>query len=316
MWSSVLLVLFGCHGRITPVEQTELLLGTYVRIQLYDINTKKAEVVLQQAFREIARIDTLAGTFVEPGELATINKTGTGRISPELKAIIEHALEVSGLSQGEFDITVYPLEQLWGFYTGNYLLPAQSEIKQALKSVGYTNIVLTGDSIYLRNRARIDLGGIAKGYAVDRACEIIQANGIRTGLVDAGGDIRVFGNKPGGKPWRIGIKNPRGEGIIKTVEVSDQAITTSGDYEKCFEIDHSRYHHILDPKTGYPARPAISVTIIGPDALSADALATAVFVLGPERGVKLVESIPSTECLIITEANGSLQFFRSKGFKW
>lgn len=316
MLSSILLVLFGCHGRITPVEQTELLLGTYVRIQLYESNTKKAEAVLHQAFREIARIDTLAGTFVEQGELEKINTTGTGRISPELKAIIEHALAVSRLSQGAFDITVYPLEELWGFYTGNYHLPAQSEIGQALKSVGYTNVVLTGDSISLRNRARIDLGGIAKGYAVDRACEIIKANGIRTGLVDAGGDIRVFGKKPGGKPWRIGIKNPRGNGIIKTVEVSDQAITTSGDYEKYFEVDHTRYHHIFDPTTGYPSQPAISVTIITRDAQSADALATAVMVLGPERGLKLIESLPNTCGLIVTEKNGTLQFFRSKGFKW
>lgn len=285
-------------------EETRLLLGTYVRIKVYKMEKERAKGVIDRAFKEIARIDSITSTFSQESEVFRLNRKGKGVVSSDLKRMIEKALYISEITDGAFDITVYPLEELWGFYTGRYRVPTDSEIRETLKSVNYKNVVVKGDSVYLLHHTRIDLAGIAKGYAVDRAVEVLKREGIDCGLVDAGGDIRVFGRKRGG--FRIGLKHPRKEGIFKVFKIKEGAIATSGDYEKFFIKRGKRYCHIIDPHTGYPAHRCVSATILTDKAMTADALATALFVLGPDRGERLADSL-GKKALFIYEERGELK---------
>lgn len=274
-----------------------------MRIKIYKMKKEKAKGMIDKAFREMARIDSITSTFNKESEVFRLDREGKGVISSDLKRIIERALYISEITQGAFDITVYPLEDLWGFYSGNYRVPSDSEIKETLKRVGYKNVILKGDSLWLLNHAKIDLAGIAKGYAVDRAIEVLKKEGVSIGLVDAGGDIRVFGNKKGG--FKIGLKHPRREGIFKVFTIKGGAIATSGDYEKFFIRDDKRYCHIIDPTTGYPVNRCASVTIISEDAMGADGLATALFVLGPEKGMKIAKALDK-KIFFIYERKGKL----------
>jgi thiamine biosynthesis lipoprotein len=181
--------------------------------------------------------------------------------------------------------------------------------------VDYKQLVVE-DSLatFLTRGGSIDLGSIAKGYAVDRCVALLESLGAAAGLVDAGGDLRTFGQKPGGEPWRVGLKDPRvPDSVVTVFELTDGAVATSGDYERYFTIDNVRYHHILDPKTGFPATGSCSVTVISREACDADAIATAAFVMGPEAGMRLIESLPDVEGLIIRCTDSSEEIFRSEG---
>lgn len=314
-WLAILLVWLGilaCQSTPGRVEETRFLLGTYVRICLYDQNQARARAGLERAFTAMAQVETLASVFLPEGELFKLNRSGKTRVSPELHKLLARSLELARISDGAFDPTVYPLMALWGFYEGRGRVPEPSQIEEALRRVDYRRIeLLEGDSVRLEGGCQVDLGGIAVGYAIDRAVEVLQVAGVPAGLVDAGGDIRVFGNRR----FRIGVKHPREPGVIWTFELRDRAVATSGDYEKYFESSGTRWHHLLDPKLGYPAQGCASVTIIAPDATWADALATGVFILGPDKGVRLIDSLPNCECLIIAEGDdGRVLLTRSKGF--
>lgn len=297
-----LLFLLFCN-KPEEYEETRLLLGTYVRIKVYKVDKEQVKKAVDKAFKEIARIDSLTSTFDEQSEVSRLNREGKGVLSPELKEMIEVSLSISEISKGAFDITLYPLENLWGFYNGDYRIPSPSEIEESLKKIDYHNLLLEGDSLFL-NGTEIDLAGIAKGYAVDRAVEVLKREGVSTGLVDAGGDIRVFGNKRGG--FKIGLKHPRREGIFRVFTIKDEAIATSGDYEKFFIKDNQRFCHIIDPSSGYPANRCLSATIVCTNAITADALATALFVLGPKKGITLAQSLKK-KVFFIYEEGGKLK---------
>ena len=223
------------------------------------------------------------------------------KVSPETLKVVKKAKEISELSEGGFDITVGPLTQLWRMARERGIPPSAEELKQKLDLVNFKNMMIDQEGkVFLKKRGMaIDLGGIAKGYAVDRAFELLNSLGYKILIVNAGGDLRVGGSKLD-QPWSIGIRDPRSsEKIMALVSVSDAAIATSGDYEKYFIYQGKRYHHIFNPKDGLPSDGCQSVTIVCKEGMMADALATAIFVLGPEKGYSLCQKLEGVDCLIV-----------------
>jgi thiamine biosynthesis lipoprotein len=207
-------------------------------------------------------------------------------------------------TDGAFDITVAPLVELWGFFTDEPRLPSPEEVRENLALVGYERVALEdGKLVKLVHGTRIDLGGIAKGYAVGEGIAALETRGITSALIDAGGDIYALGRR-GDDLWKVGIRSPRGEELLGYIEVEDLAVMGSGDYERFFMKDGVRYHHILDPSTGYPAMQVTGVTVVYPDPMMADAWATALFVAGPEKGIALAESEPDLETIMVKTDGG------------
>jgi thiamine biosynthesis lipoprotein len=223
------------------------------------------------------------------------------RISPETIQVIKKAQQISELSEGGFDITVAPITELWRKAREKKIPPSAEEVKEKLGLVNFKNIELNREGkVYLKKKGMaIDLGGIAKGYAVDRAFDVLRSLGYKNLIVNAGGDLRAGGLK-NNQPWSIGIQNPREpKKILTRIPVSDMAVATSGDYERFLIYEGKRYHHIFNPRDGFPAEGCQSVTIVTKDGMTADGLATAVFVLGPEKGYSLCQKLDDVECLIV-----------------
>jgi thiamine biosynthesis lipoprotein len=249
------------------------------------------------------RIDQLMSTFKEESELSAVNANaanGPVTVSKELLSLIARALEYSDITTGAFDITYASAGQFYDYR--NNKIPDDRQLQEALSAIDYRHVEFDkpGSTVkFLHPGVHIDLGGIAKGYAVDRGMEILQQAGVTTAIISAGGDTRVIG-KRWNRPWHIGIRNPRdAQDIVSMIPLENSAISTSGDYERFFEKDGVRYHHILNPETGKSTHEVLSSSIIGKLATDTDALSTSVFVLGVEKGLKLIDSLPDTEALII-----------------
>lgn len=228
----------------------------------------------------------------EDSDVTKINENGSGEVSEETAFIMNRAMQVSEKTNGAFDITVYPLMELWGFTTKNYRVPESSEIAEALKGVSYTNVSVNGQQVALTGGSSIDLGGIAKGYTSSRVIQIMKDCGIEHAIVNLGGNVQVLGTKTDGSDWRVAIQNPASEnsylGILST---ADKAVITSGGYERYFEQDGQVYHHIIDAQTGYPSDSDLtSVTIVHSDGTTADALSTALFAMGLNGAKELYRS--------------------------
>jgi len=279
-------------------------MGTLVTISVVSDRKDRAMAAIDRAFQVMQDIENQASRRIPTSLTSKINQAagkGDVPVPPDFLGMIKKALEFSKLTQGAFDITIGSITDLYHFEDGQGTLPDPEAIRQRLPLVGYRNIHL--DEVHqavglTRPGAMIDLGGIAKGFAVNQAVASLQKDGISGGIVNAGGDIRLFGYKPGHKLWNIGIQHPRQtDKIIASLEITDKSVVTSGDYERFFIRNNIRYHHILDPKTGQPARGCQSVTIVSETAT--DAMSTGIFVLGPEKGLALIESLPGIEGLII-----------------
>jgi len=283
-------------------------MDTMVELRFQSDSRRAAEEIRDQVFAEIERLEKLFSRTIEESDVVAVNRQA-GRsevaVSPEVFYVVEQSLYYAGLSEGAFDPTVAPLVDLWGFMDdAEQRVPEQDEISRALNLVDYrlVEILPAKNEIFLpvENMA-LELGGIAKGYIVDRTLEVLDEAGVEHAFVNAGGDIGLIGTRPDGEPWRIGVRNPRLEQeLIAIIPGEDMAVVTSGDYERTFEKDGVKYHHILDPESGKPARYLAGVTITAPTALKADVLSTAVFVLGPEKGMELIESLGEVEGILIT----------------
>lgn len=319
VYSALGLVLFligffiarNSSDEVKTIKCTQILLGTVVEIQVRDADENKAEDAITKAFAEVKRIDDLFTTYNEESPVGKLNSSEDSLISvdPEIYNLIILCDSVNKISNGSFDVSLDNLTTVWGFYTDNPKLPPQSAIDSVLIMSGWNNIKLLGDNTIIRTKnVGLNFGAIAKGYAVDRAIEALKKFEIKEALVNAGGEISVIGND-----WIVGTQHPREiNSIIKKIKLNGHTVATSGDYEQYFEVDGERYHHILDPKTGYPVKGLQSVTIINKSNTFADALATAVFVMGKESGIKLVESLTNTEAMIIDDSG---KIFYSSGFK-
>ncbi len=302
--SLVLILCPSSSWPFTVFKYHQVAMGTVVEITLIADDEDAAKKAALQAFQEIKRIEYLMSPWIESSDVTRINRSAGNdgaKVSPETIEVIKRAQEVSKLSGGGFDITVGPLVQLWRKARQKGTPPEMEEVKETLNLVNFRNLKIHyGGKVSLRKKGmNIDLGGIAKGYAVDRAFELLKGLGYRNLVVNAGGDLRVGGSKPEG-PWSIGIQHPRDpEKIMARISVSDTAVATSGDYEKFFIHQGKRYHHILNPKNGFPAEGCQSVTVLHKDCMTADALATAAFVLGPEKGYALCQRLEGVDCLVV-----------------
>ena len=229
-------------------------------------------------------------------------------VSKELFKVISGAIRVGRMTGGAFDPSWAAMHGLWDFRPGSYRLPTEQEIEERLPLIDYKLIETDPAKMTVgleKKGMAIGLGGIAKGYAVDQAMELLLKMGIRNAVIKAGSDIRVQGLSEGGEEWRIDIKHPREDKLLASLPLTNISISTSGDYERFFIKDSVLYHHIIDPRTGSPARGCQSVTILAPDTMTSDAFATAVFVLGPEKGLRLVERLDGVEAIVV-DASGAI----------
>jgi FAD:protein FMN transferase len=286
------------------------MMDTWVTITIYDRSPKAAEAAIAEAFARIAQVEHVASIYDSQAEAYKLNERGRlDAPSPELWQIVSAAKAYYSLTEGTFDITVEPLLELWQYKEGAtqqfWDLDAEKQqetIAQTMALIGANRIELVDSpsrAIALAPGMRITLGGIAKGYAVDQGLAALRSMGIEHALIDAGGDIGVFGGKPGGKKWELALRNPDDSAdSIVTFAISDGAIATSGNYERFFD-PAAQVGHIMDPRTGYSSHSSSSASVIAPTCMQADALATAVFVLGPQEGIDLVNRIDSVEALII-----------------
>lgn len=290
-------------------SRDEAIMGTAVRVELWHEDDTAAREAMAAVIDEMHRIDRAMSPYKEDSELSRINREaarGPVRISPEMAAIIARAIEFSKLSDGAFDITFSSVGYLYDYR--RHIHPTDAQIAQALPGIDYRHLQLdtAGNTLkFARAGVRIDLGGIAKGWAVDRSIEILKKRGIRNALVTAGGDTRVLGDRRG-RPWNVGIRDPRQrDKLVAVLPLSDTAFSTSGDYERFFIEDGVRYHHIINPKTGKSATGVRSVTVIAPDATTTEGLTKSVFVKGPQDGLRLIESLKNAEAIVI-DADGRL----------
>ena len=299
-----------------PVRADRLLLGTLVTVKLYG-DEAVVRPHVEAAYAEIARVDSGMSHYREGGALRRLEQRA--RLAPTrgpagLIAVLTRSQHFAALTDGAFDCTVGALTSLWDFPDA-VAPPAPAQIDSARALVGYEGLEVAAQSLRInRPGLRLDLGAAAKGYAVDQAVAALQELEVAAGMIEAGGDIRYWGEKPDGQPWLFGVQHPRApEQYIAVEDLGLAAIATSGDYEQYFDWEGERYHHLLNPKTGYPARACISATVWAATALDADILSTAVFVLGPEQGLALVEGLTDVEGFIFFARDGQLMHRASTG---
>lgn len=293
-WLAVVISGFSQDSTETyEVYVSKNLIGTLIEAKIVTKDINASKKILYYAFKEIERIDSLLAWQIPTSEISKINSSAGKspvKVSYETYSILERSLSYSKSSDGIFDVTVGPLTQLWGFNGDEepVAVPDKKAIDSCLKLVGYKDLILNYNdttAFLKRTGMSIDLGGIGKGYAIDRASDILKKNGLTSFLFNAGGDVLVSGYKAEDQNWTVGIKDPRKEDkLLGSVEFTNKSIATSGDYERFFEIDGRRYHHIIDPSTGFPASNSISVSIIAESAERADALATTVFITQGKTG--------------------------------
>ena len=281
-------------------HQEELIMGTFVEVISPDAQAPKI------VFDELKRIEKLLSKYKPESEVSKLNKTGFLKASPETFYIIKKAKEFWQASGGAFDVTIGPLMDLWGFTNKQYTVPNLAKIRDTLRLVGSDKIILQDfDNViqFKLSGMKIDLGGIAKGYALDCAVKKLKAAGIKDCLINAGGQVYCLGSRFS-KPWKVGIINSRLKNLTEYLELKNKSAATSGDDQQYFVKDKKRYAHILNPKTGYPARSGVSsVSVIADDGLTADALATAIFVLGKDKGEKLAKQFSGVEVRTIADTD-------------
>lgn len=287
------------------------LMGTVVEIQILEGDGQNYPLAFERAFDEIRRIDSLFSDYKDSSSISLINRLDSGKVvvSKEVTSLIKRALKISAETNGAFDVTVGGLVKLWGFKDETYHVPMKDSILMVMNNIGYSNIEVVDDSTIIKKKnSQLDLSGIAKGYAVDMAYLVLKGLGIKSFLINAGGEIRGMG-----EDWKTGVQDPFSEqGIVEIIVPGDKAVATSGNYQNYFEVDKIRYCHLFDPKTGFPADKAVSVTVISDDVTLADALATAFFVVGIEKSKELLKKFPGSEFLIIDKDGKK---FYSDGFK-
>jgi thiamine biosynthesis lipoprotein len=307
------------RGGPASIDDHRIAMGTIVSVKVFSTDGDAAEAI-EAAFEEIGRVEALATSYSPGSEVSRVNAAADGAsaipVSEELFQIVRRAIEVSSLSGGAFDVTVAPVVDLWSF-DGDGVVPPREAVEAALEHVGYERILVdtAAGTLVLPRGAAIDLDAIAKGYAVDRAVAVLEAHGVERAIVDAGGDVGLLGAPPHADGWRVGVKHPRDDGLLGVLSLPAGAVATSGDYQRYAMVGGRRYHHVLDPSTGYPAGGVTSVTVVAETAMDADALATAVFVMGPDRGMRLVEELPSVEAVIIAGADGIDEILASSGLR-
>lgn len=290
------------------IKRSRILLGTVVEIQIRNENEDKANRAVEEAFNEIKRIDKVFSAYEEEGEIFKINNSSDTlfNLSTDLERILKYSDSLWKITGGAFDVSLFELMKVWGF-TGEPSFPGNKKIQAALDNSGWKKVSV--DTFLIKKgNVKFDFGAIAKGYAVDKAVDVLKKNGIKEALVDAGGEIKSTHGD-----WKIGIQDPvNPDNIVMVLKLKGMSVATSGDYEQYFEHKGKRYHHILDPATGYPGNKCKSVTVISKENYWADGLATGIFIMGAAEGISLVEELQNTEAMII---DSSGKKWMSSGFE-
>lgn len=297
---SALLFLTGCSAESSP----EPVQGTFFAMDtMMDFTIYGESGLINQSESLIASLESLVSVTDADSELYAINQTGSGTLTGKASSLMEQALEICRRTDGALDLSIYPIVRAWGFTTGSYQVPDEAEIQALLPLVDYRKIqydAATG-TVTLPEGMEIDLGSVAKGYAGQLAAQMLREHGVQSALLNLGGNVQTVGTKPDGSPWQIGIKDPQGEDAMMVLSVEDQAVVTSGGYERYFEQDGQTYWHIMDPSTGHPADSGlISVTIVGDEGVVCDGLSTALFVMGLEKAADLWAQSGDFEAVFVT----------------
>jgi thiamine biosynthesis lipoprotein len=282
------------------------IVGGPCEITFYCDRETSAHEIIEQIDDELHRLDSLLNYFSDQSLVSAVNRGQRVYVPEDLMYVFTMSDSIARMTGGLFDISIAPLSEIWGFYRHESNIPDAREIDKAKRLVDYKKIHIENDTLSIPKGMKIDLGGIAQGFAADRVALLLRAHGITAAVINIAGEVVAIGRSPKGRPWHIGIQHPRGEGIIETVELEDAAVSTSGDYEKFFIIGDKRYPHIINPATGYPASDFVSVTIFSKDAAFADALATAVAVMGYEKGFDFLDSL-GIRGIIYYEVNNTLK---------
>lgn len=298
-------------SNLTEFKRAERLMGNSFEITVVADNEAWAQDKINLAIAEIKRIEKLLTTFDDNSQTNQINKQAgisAVKVSPEVFDLVQRAIKISTITNGAFDITYGSIDKrLWNFDKNMTALPDTATAKKMIKLINYRNIILNADdcSIMLKEKGmRIGFGGIGKGYAAEKAKALLQKEGVKSGIVNASGDLTTWGLQANNKPWTIGIANPDNAHLpFSYINITDLAVATSGNYEKYVEINGKKYSHTINPKTGLPVTGIKSVTIICPNAEIADAMATPVTIMGVEAGINLVNQIHSLGCIIIDDNN-------------
>lgn len=318
------IMLSGCTISKSVLQKNEVKISTTRSLQSMDTIMQitafgaNREAALDSCEEEIWRLNNLLSTGLESSEVSKLNRTGHAIVSDDCSVLIHKALELYNSTDGAFDISVYPLTQLWGFSTKEFYVPNEEEIKNILPHIGAKQIKIHENEVTLGSSQSIDLGGIAKGYTSQRLMEIFTEHGVQSAMVSLGGNVQCLGTKPDGQKWKIGIQSPwkNQSGVYAVVQVENEAVITSGGYERFFEDPQTRkvYRHILDASTGYPAESGLaSVSIVTPDGTLGDGLSTALYVMGLERAVAYWQQyFEEFEIILITD-DGDL--YVSEGLK-
>lgn len=287
------LMLAGCGAQTSAEEPSQsrevYAMDTVMTLEAYGQN---ADAALDEAVAEIERLDALWSIASSDGEIARLNAEKQITASADTLALLTRAKEISAATDGLFSTTIAPLMEAWGFTSGDYRVPDEAELSALLAHVDDEEIAISDSTVTIPADAKVDLGGIAKGFTSARVMEIFRENGVESGILSLGGNVQALGTKPDGSLWRVGLQDPADErALFATLELADKAVITSGAYERNFEQDGIVYHHIIDPRTGYPAESGLSsVTIVSDDGTLADGLSTALFIMGKEAAVEFWRS--------------------------
>lgn len=297
---SAAFLLTGCSG--APAQEPET--ATFFAMDTaMDFTVYGDAALLDEAETLIGSLEEQVSVTDEHSDIYAIDHTGSGSLSGNAAELMEQALELCRRTGGALDLSVYPIVRAWGFTTGSYQVPDEETIQALLPLVDYTKIQYddaTG-AIVLPAEMEIDLGSVAKGYAGQLAAQMLREHGVQSALLNLGGNVQTVGAKPDGSPWQIGIKDPQGEDAMMVLSVEDQAVVTSGGYERYFEQDGQTYWHIMDPSTGHPADSGLlSVTIVGKQGIICDGLSTSLFVMGLEKAADLWAQSCDFEAVFVT----------------
>jgi FAD:protein FMN transferase len=310
----------GGRGDLQQYTETRQIFGTYVSINCY-YSENKTDIftTIAKCWARVETIHTEMNARSNVGYIARINESGFygAEVGSDLFGLLQDSIAYSIETGGAFDVTVFPLVQLWRQAAIEGKVPDKDKVDLARDKVGYRYLSLEeGNIVHLKKKGmKVDAGAIAKGYAVDQFAAILMENGIEHFLIDAGGDIFCKGKDAGKKTWLIGVQDPlKADQLVDTLKLSGGAVTTSGDYERFNIIEGKRYSHIIDPSTGYPENKVISATVIAPTAESADAYATAFSVMGGKEAVSLANKFKNIEAMIIEKKNGDIKRFTTKGY--
>lgn len=305
-----IMVLTACNGIDTAdikgntsneAEKTVYAMDTVMTLKAYGENAEKA---LEDAEQEIERLDSGLRRGNTESEIYKVNSENSAEVTEDTAKLVKDALEICSSTDGAFDISIASVMDLWGFYTKEFYVPNSDEISSELSRVDYKNISVDNNVISVRNNSQIDLGGIAKGYLSERIMEIFKNDGVDSGIISLGGNVQTLGKKSDGSNWKVAIQNPDDDTYIGGLSISDKAIITSGGYQRFFEQNGVIYHHIIDPKTGYPANSGLkSVSIVSDSGTLADGLSTALFVMGLDKGSEYWRSHNGFEVVFVTDDN-------------